>query len=552
MFAGNNIIDSLQQKLSQAKGSNKILELNNLAKAYWKTNPAKSVSLGNEALKLAKQFKFYKAKARTYNIIGGGYLYLKNYALADTFYDKSLETAQEYGTNKDIYNSLLNKIYLYDQGLVKDTINGPDIYKRFINLTIKKNNNVAFYQSLMGLIAVFHNPETKDSMLFNYIHQLSVNKSLSNKFRANLYGCEGYLYRLNKIYFRAISRYGKALKYIRDDDITKILFLINIGSIYSEAEMNRESVPYFNDALGLLKFQKPVYAERIRIYLDACLGDSYDKLGKYKIALSYLLPAFDNLSVYRPGDRAILFNNTGMAYLFTDSLKLAEYYINKAVFLFDSLNNKEGEIASLNSLAQLLIRQREHKKLSKIIKKITFLLTNEDYSDNVLNSLSLLSDYYKNREDYRKSDEYLRKWIAVHDSILNKKNRYMLNEFKIKYQTEKKDKEIKIQEAAIVNKNLKYRYSLLGGGMVLIALIIIILLYIKRDQAYKHLVYQSLNIVGKNQYETEEENEEDIDESNEKPGSNYQNSINEELRRHIAGLLEIQIESKYSWYLIFP
>ena len=541
MFSRNNIIDSLQQKLSQAKGSEKILQLNELAIAYWTVNPAKSITLGKEALVLAKQFNFYKAKARTYNIIGGGYSYLKKYALANTYYDKSLKAANKYGTNKDIYNSLLNKIYLYNIGFLKDTVKGPDTYKRFIDLTIEKGNYLEFSQSLMGFITVFHKPGTNDSMLFNYIHKLSEYRHFNDKFRASLYGGEGYLYRLNKIYFKAIASYGKALKYIRDDDILKVTYLINIGTIYSETDMNEKSVPYFKDGLGLLKSQKPVYTERLGTYIDACLGASYNASRKYKLALPYLLLALDNLSIFNLMDRAILFNNTGMAYLFTDSLKLAEHYINRSVSLFDSLNNKDGKISSLNSLAQLFIRQHKEKKLSKTIKKIALLVTNDDYSYNAQDGLSLLSDYYNDRGDYRKSNEYLQKWIKVHDSILNKKNRYALDEFEIKYQTEKKDKEIKIQKAAIIDKNLKFRYLLLGGGIVFMALIIIVFLYIKRNQAYKQLVYQSLDIVGKNKHKTEEE---DIDETNKKAMPNYQNSINEELMQQITRLLEKQIESK--------
>jgi len=81
LFSQDNTIDSLKQRVSKANRSKKILELNELAIAYWNVNPAKSVTLGNEALQLANQLKYYKVKARTYNIIGAAYSHLKKYTL---------------------------------------------------------------------------------------------------------------------------------------------------------------------------------------------------------------------------------------------------------------------------------------------------------------------------------------------------------------------------------------------------------------------------------------------------------------------------------------
>ncbi len=255
----------------------------------------------------------------------------------------------------------------------------------------------------------------------------------------------------------------KALKYINNDDISKVFSLINIGILYSEAGMGKESIPY----------------------------------------------------------------------LLFDSTKKDEHYINRAVFMFDSLNIDEGEIASLNSLATLLIRKHEFAKLPNIINKITILLTKEKDSYVAMNSYRLLSDYYANKGDYKKSNGYLKKWVTVHDSILNKKNRYALDEFQVIYKTEKKDQEKKTQEAAINDKDLKLRYSLAGAGGILAVLILIATLYWGKNEANKQLVSQSLNVVGKTQYENDKMNH----------PTNHQ-TIDKELKKHIINALDKQIETK--------
>ena len=63
-----------------------------------------------------------------------------------------------------------------------------------------------------------------------------------------------------------------------------------------------------------------------------------------------------------------------------------------------------------------------------------------------------------------------------------------------RYETEKKDQLIQLQEITLKNKKLILQGSLAGGGLVLASLILIIILYRKKNQAYKHLVYQNLNI----------------------------------------------------------
>ena len=91
--------------------------------------------------------------------------------------------------------------------------------------------------------------------------------------------------------------------------------------------------------------------------------------------------------------------------------------------------------------------------------------------------------------------------------VLNKKNKTTAEKLQVKFEISKKDQQIKLDRTIIKNKNLILCYSLGAGGILLIALIIIIVLYRKRNEAYKKLVYRSLNIVGKNHSESDKADE---------------------------------------------
>lgn len=496
MFSQNNMIDSLQQRLNQTRGSERILVLNDLAVAYWTVDLSKSLVLAQEALDLEEQLKFFKTKARTLNIIGVTYDRLKNYNLANDYYNQCLETANKYDNKDDIYKCLSNKIVLYVFGNIKDSINAQNIFKRYINMTIEKNNHFDFNQGLMSFIFVYHIPQSQDSMLFEYINQLKIIDK-NNEFLSATLGCEGYLFKINNNYFKAIEKYELAMKYT-EDEATKVSFLINIGLIYFEMTKYKESIQYFNDALGILKIKDDEFSMGARFMIEASLGENYLKSGDFKLALLSLRHTLNNDS-FVPRDKGTVYNNLGMAYLSLDSLEMAEKYIYKAISLFDSLKIDEMKLASFHSLATLLIHKHQLIKLPNLINEISDLVIK--VNDNYITSdiYSLLSDYYEKTGDYKKSVKYLKKWITVNDSILSKKNREKLNEFHIRYETEKKDQQIKLDGIILKNKNIILQYSLAGGSLILIALILIIILYGRKNHAYKLLVYQNLNNSGNTQ-----------------------------------------------------
>jgi len=118
--------------------------------------------------------------------------------------------------------------------------------------------------------------------------------------------------------------------------------------------------------------------------------------------------------------------------------------------------------------------------------------------------------------------------------VLNKENRTIIEELQVKYETSKKDQQIKLDEITIKNKGLYLLYSLAGASVIFVALLIIIFLYKKRNKAYRHLVYLNLNIVGKNQHEADEEDD----------MPDYHNTIDNVLKQQITACLNKQINSK--------
>src|SRR5665647_815855 len=340
-FSQNAKIDSLQQKLTQAKGIDRIIVLNDLAYAYGYVDFNKSISLAKEALLLAETLKYNKAKALTYDILGRAYFISGNYKVAEEYYNKCIITANKYGTKEDIYKALRHKtLVIYStiglKGFSKDSTESMRIFKQYLNLTI----------------------------------EIPLKK----------------------------------------------ICLHQIGVIYYKVRKYKESVQYYSEALELLKNNESASNASLISVIDLGLGTAYMQLKNYKTALSYFQKTLDTpyLTIR---DKAIVYNDIGQAYLSVDSLDKAELFIDKAIAIYDSLNIKNEKLSALGGKAELLTRKKQWNQLSVVVNKITVLASDVQEYYMLYDCFKFLSNYYENTGNYKKSNEYLKKWITVNDSI---------------------------------------------------------------------------------------------------------------------------------------
>jgi AraC-like DNA-binding protein len=131
--------------------------------------------------------------------------------------------------------------------------------------------------------------------------------------------------------------------------------------------------------------------------------------------------------------------------------------------------------------------------------------------------------------------------IKTTNTILYKGYVDIISELRLKYETDKKEEQICLQQSIIKQKDQFILFSIITGGVILIALIIIFTLYRKKNQAYKLLVYRSLQnanntpLFVENNYPNEE-CESEI--------RCYNSILDEELKKQIEISLKDALESK--------
>ena len=361
----------------------------------------------------------------------------------------------------------------------------------------------------------------------------------NSEFLAAIYSNEGLFYEFNLEYFKAIEKYEHALKLTKEIPLKKIC-LHQIGVIYYKVRKYKESVQYYSEALELLKNNESASNASLISVIDLGLGTAYMQLKNYKTALSYFQKTLDTpyLTIR---DKAIVYNDIGQAYLSVDSLDKAELFIDKAIAIYDSLNIKNEKLSALGGKAELLTRKKQWNQLSVVVNKITVLASDVQEYYMLYDCFKFLSNYYENTGNYKKSNEYLKKWITVNDSINNRDFVNKISEFRFKYETEEKEQQISMQQSTIKQKDKFIVLSVIAGSLIFAALLVIFILYRIRNKAYRLLVYQSLENMSNAQLVkmTDHANEEDTIETN-----NCIPALDEKLKKRIEISLNKQLDVK--------
>src|ERR1035437_1276569 len=132
------------------------------------------------------------------------------------------------------------------------------------------------------------------------------------------------------------------------------------------------------------------------------------------------------------------------------------------------------------------------------------------------------------------------KHILPKDSIAFKEYADRICQMQLVYEAEKRQEQIDLQRS-IREKDQVIVFQVIAGSITLVALLVIFILYKKKNRAYKLLVYQSLENYRTGQFLNIDDNP-DIEITNE--GRNSNPPLTEELKNQIEISLTKQLELK--------
>ncbi len=336
----------------------------------------------------------------------------------------------------------------YDQGIMKS-------YRMlsYVNSYQSKFDSVIYYNKLVLEIARSRNDSFNIGVsLFNIGIGYRFMSELDSAVEYTLLGAKilegkGYNNIESSVYdglqslYMTLGQYGKAISFGTravelarelDDKSSLATALTNLGLSYSETNRLAEARKMFQESLQI--------------------AESSNNKSIQAVALN-------NLS-----DIAIKENQF-------DQLKI---YAERSIALAAELEDDGTMISGKLSLAAYLLSRRDYKAAEELALAGLALSEKQNLLEGKITSMGMLSAIAFSKQDYKKGFEYYYRKMDFENNVFNESLQQKEADLRIRYETEKKDNQIRLQQYDIQRKNT-FNYLLIAGATAL--LLIVLLLY---------------------------------------------------------------------------
>lgn len=427
--------DTLSKSYQNSGYNNNIEILLGLATKVYFHQPERSLQYAETAIGIAKKHNDKLSEAKALKVIGDVYRKLDYDRLSLPYYNRALELTQK-EKNPNLESEL--QITLGD---VFYKMNKNDsafqYYQKSLELAQKEGDQIGIANSTLKIGNVYWYRTNYDKALDQYLKSLNIYEQ--HKYKkgiAKVYNNIGSLYTVLGDYKNSILYLNKSLQYFADFDDAE-----SLSELYFRLGNTHAKMSNYDTALLYLDLSKSLFDslhfERKSAYVDESKGNIYFQRGNTTKAIEIAINAYKRFKKFDYAWGAIETSND-----------LGRYYMK----LGDFTNSKFY-------LDEALINATKVKSLE---------LLKETYLE--------LSNLYHLRKDYKKSLDFYHKYQVINDSVSNREKTTRIAELQAKYETDKKEQEIRHKNAEI-NKNIElikrqqFHLYLFGIGIAIILLL---------------------------------------------------------------------------------
>ncbi len=181
------------------------------------------------------------------------------------------------------------------------------------------------------------------------------------------------------------------------------------------------------------------------------------------------------------------YDNMANCYMYSQRFDEAKEYFLKSLLIDSSFDNKKQMADTWLNLGNLSLMQKKYADAKSNLLHAVSLATTSGYKQGKYQALLLLSDAYKQSNEPNPAMEALQNAYAVKDSIINEQSENKIAELETVYQSEKKEAQLKLQQAEITKKN----YLLWGAAAGLVLLVLSGFAFYRKRQVQSKLQLQA-------------------------------------------------------------
>ncbi|MBX2965786.1 MAG: tetratricopeptide repeat protein [Cyclobacteriaceae bacterium] len=277
-------------------------------------------------------------------------------------------------------------------------------------------------------------------------------------------------------------------------------YLSNIGLVYQELKQFSTAIDYHKQALALREQHSSANDQAIS---NGNLGVCYIGIGKVSEAVSHytkaieLAQAANNLRMYYA-----LHDNLGSLYFKRKDYERALPLLLTSLSAPEHLGkNPKSELSVLSNLTNIHVHLNQPQKALTYAKRGLSILDEypelESYAPTLLKSAAQVHYLLQHTEDGHKLFE---RYEAVRDSVFSQQNANAIADLQVKYETEKKEQHIVLQQAQLEEQHAINQRNIFIALLLLLLLVFsvaIIVFIINRNKRKTQLMQKEQELLMK-------------------------------------------------------
>ncbi|HRA11650.1 MAG TPA: sensor histidine kinase [Chitinophagaceae bacterium] len=271
-----------------------------------------------------------------------------------------------------------------------------------------------------------------------------------------------------------LQDYENALQYLLpsvayferiNNDARLSLIYDNLGVIYRETKQYEKSLEYHQKALAIARKSQNTYD--IANVLSN-LGNAYTSLKKYDTALTVMQQSL--LIAKKENYENIVSNvtgNIGGLLIKQGRYDSLNFYCTEGLRLAKKLGDSLTIVNNIYGLALAAFFKKDFKKSEEEATSGFAMAQQRNYVEPLQLFADILSKLYLVKGDFKKYDYYNRLSTALSEKYFNENLQRNVQTLDRKFETEKKEQQLLIQQATINKKNI-LNYILIGSTVALL------------------------------------------------------------------------------------
>ena len=453
--------DSLQNRLSDLQGIERVPLLNELALRLRAPHQDQAVSYGKEALSILQDLPNDSLNMQSLHALGAAYMTSAKYDSALIAGTQSKELAE---TLKDTLH-LIRSLNLMTEANFRQRNYEPAI--EYINLSLDFSTQIGDSMSISGaalMLGNLHNNLGNYDLAIDYYERAAAIRRVRGEEEAlaRIISNTGVAYRRKGSYDKALEYYFEALGFFENqNNIPRIAAsLTNLGVLSFFLGEYDDAIDYHSRALEMNESLNR--REGIAGSLSN-LGVAYNQAGRFEEALDHHRRS---LALEQElGDKGGIANgisNIGIVYYSLGNYEQALDHHRQSLELKREIGNPESIINSLHNLVDVYVELDDETQAFLNAQEALDISIGIENTHMIKDSHEKLAALYESSGMYAEALESFKNYKIAEDSLFNTDTQSVISELQTRYRTKEQEQTILLLQKEQAIQRL-WLGALLGG-----------------------------------------------------------------------------------------